>query len=111
LNHEENHEQYIYETDEHFVIDKTKRKEKQLHLSLDKIKSQLITCQNDKKSDNVFRRFLAKISPTENATAEEELRKEFSKEDFLKMNIFGQFNLGFIIAGKGDDLFIIDQVS
>lgn len=31
------------------------------------------------------------------------------KEDFLAMEIIGQFNLGFILTRLGDDLFIVDQ--
>ncbi|NXC23969.1 PMS2 endonuclease, partial [Campylorhamphus procurvoides] len=56
-----------------------------------------------------YRRFKAKISPGDNKVAEDELRKEISKEMFAKMEIIGQFNLGFIIAKLNSDLFIIDQ--
>ncbi|XP_063850292.1 mismatch repair endonuclease PMS2-like isoform X2 [Scylla paramamosain] len=57
----------------------------------------------------VVRRFKAKISPTDNTVAEEELRKEISKDMFAEMEILGQFNLGFIITRLGQDLFIVDQ--
>ncbi|KAI9146517.1 hypothetical protein BKA69DRAFT_1130667 [Paraphysoderma sedebokerense] len=56
-----------------------------------------------------------KIVPTNQEIAEEELSRIITKEDFTKMKILGQFNLGFIIARlqkskEGtDDLFIIDQ--
>jgi len=53
--------------------------------------------------------FYAKISPTDNKSAETELSKHVSKETFLKMKILGQFNLGFIIAKYNSELFIIDQ--
>ena len=53
--------------------------------------------------------FRAKIDPANNAEAEEELRREISKDKFASMTILGQFNLGFIITKLGDDLFIIDQ--
>lgn len=33
----------------------------------------------------------------------------YSKEMFAKMEVIGQFNLGFIIAKLNSDLFIIDQ--
>ncbi|NXI50555.1 PMS2 endonuclease, partial [Chloroceryle aenea] len=56
-----------------------------------------------------YRRFKAKISPGENKVAEDELRREISKEMFAKMEVIGQFNLGFIIAKLNSDLFIIDQ--
>ena len=45
----------------------------------------------------------------DNKTAEKELNRQISKTDFRKMKIFGQFNLGFIIAGLDRDLFIVDQ--
>ena len=32
-----------------------------------------------------------------------------SKDDFLKMSVLGQFNLGFIITRLENDLFIVDQ--
>ncbi|XP_063961357.1 mismatch repair endonuclease PMS2-like [Lytechinus pictus] len=55
------------------------------------------------------RTFRAKIAPSDNASAEEELSREISKDMFAEMEILGQFNLGFIIAKLGQDLFIIDQ--
>uniref|UniRef100_A0A1A7X7L3 Mismatch repair endonuclease PMS2 n=1 Tax=Iconisemion striatum TaxID=60296 RepID=A0A1A7X7L3_9TELE len=56
-----------------------------------------------------YRRFRAKISPGENQSAEDELRKEIRKDMFKEMEIIGQFNLGFIIARLNSDIFIIDQ--
>ncbi|XP_051530578.1 mismatch repair endonuclease PMS2 [Myxocyprinus asiaticus] len=56
-----------------------------------------------------YRRFRAKISPGENQSAEDELKKEISKGMFKEMKIIGQFNLGFIITKIKSDLFIIDQ--
>ena len=54
-------------------------------------------------------KFKAKIEPGENSSAEEELNKQIKKTDFARMEIFGQFNLGFLIVGLGKDLFIVDQ--
>ncbi|GBN75191.1 Mismatch repair endonuclease PMS2 [Araneus ventricosus] len=68
--------------------------------------------ESDHKNDSEicgFRKFRSKILPTENQNAEEELKKEISKENFSQMTIIGQFNLGFIITRLGDDLFIVDQ--
>ena len=86
-------------------------KTKNVAFSIDVLKKRLDDrkSKNDKEAENVYRKFLAKISPNENETAEQELRKEFHQDDFRRMQIFGQFNLGFIIAGKGDDLFIVDH--
>ena len=53
--------------------------------------------------------------PTSQESAEERLALTVSKDDFSKMRIIGQFNLGFIIATRPsadspkDELFIIDQ--
>lgn len=56
-----------------------------------------------------YRRFRAKINPGENQSAEEELKKEISKDMFKEMEIIGQFNLGFIITKLNSDVFMIDQ--
>ncbi|CAZ80184.1 unnamed protein product [Tuber melanosporum] len=41
--------------------------------------------------------------------AEERLNLAVTKQDFFEMQIKGQFNKGFILATRADDLFIIDQ--
>ncbi|XP_052172567.1 DNA mismatch repair protein PMS1 isoform X5 [Diospyros lotus] len=43
------------------------------------------------------------------AAATNELERLFKKEDFGKMKVIGQFNLGFIIGKLDQDLFIVDQ--
>ncbi|XP_075686367.1 mismatch repair endonuclease PMS2 [Rhinoderma darwinii] len=72
---------------------------------MEKLKRQ----RQEKEESEMFRRFRAKINPGDNQAAEAELRKEISKEMFPKMDIIGQFNLGFIITKLDSDLFIIDQ--
>ncbi|NWY14709.1 PMS2 endonuclease, partial [Aphelocoma coerulescens] len=74
----------------------------------EKVKKVIQQQQKNTETEN-YRRFKAKISPGDNKIAEDELRKEISKEMFAKMEIIGQFNLGFIIAKLNSDLFIIDQ--
>ncbi|KAH8370542.1 hypothetical protein KR093_003986, partial [Drosophila rubida] len=54
-------------------------------------------------------RFKSQINPSQNQNAEAELQKEITKADFARMQIIGQFNLGFIIVKLDDDLFIVDQ--
>lgn len=54
-------------------------------------------------------KFKAKIGPSTNKLAEEELQTEINKNSFSKMEIIGQFNLGFIVVKLDDDLFIVDQ--
>eukprot|EP00736_Rhodelphis_marinus_P010706 Rmarinus@m.13179 len=51
----------------------------------------------------------ATSGPGEASKAESELSLVIQKEDFLRMHVVGQFNLGFIIARKHNDLFIVDQ--
>ncbi|XP_063284941.1 mismatch repair endonuclease PMS2 [Pelobates fuscus] len=65
--------------------------------------------QTEREESEKYRRFRAKINPNENQAAETELRKAISKEMFAKMEIIGQFNLGFIITKMDSDIFIIDQ--
>ncbi|KAJ9696489.1 hypothetical protein PVL29_008622 [Vitis rotundifolia] len=43
------------------------------------------------------------------AAAATELEKLFKKQDFGRMKVIGQFNLGFIIGKLDQDLFIVDQ--
>ncbi|MQM12829.1 hypothetical protein Taro_045743, partial [Colocasia esculenta] len=43
------------------------------------------------------------------AAATVELEKYFKKQDFGRMKVIGQFNLGFIIGKLDQDLFIVDQ--
>ncbi|XP_070011979.1 DNA mismatch repair protein PMS1-like isoform X2 [Nicotiana sylvestris] len=57
------------------------------------------------------------LTESENEVAKEkaliaatsELERFFKKEDFTKMKVIGQFNLGFIIGKLDEDLFIVDQ--
>lgn len=65
--------------------------------------------QKDDDDELLYRRFRATINPGENNSAEEELKKEISKDMFKEMEIIGQFNLGFIIAKLNSDIFMIDQ--
>ncbi|NXS10546.1 PMS2 endonuclease, partial [Neodrepanis coruscans] len=94
------------------VLVEVKKKTVPLEFSMkvlaEKVKK-VIQQQQKSKETEKYRRFKAKISPGDNKVAEDELRKEISKEMFAKMEIVGQFNLGFIIAKLNSDLFIIDQ--
>ncbi|NXW13065.1 PMS2 endonuclease, partial [Circaetus pectoralis] len=94
------------------VLVEVKKKTVPLEFSMkvlaEKVKNVIQQQQKSTETQN-YRRFKAKIRPGENKVAEDELRKEISKEMFAKMEIIGQFNLGFIIAKLNSDLFIIDQ--
>ena len=54
-------------------------------------------------------RFTAKLGLDKDEDCVRELGAVFTQDRFLRLEIIGQFNLGFIIARDGDDLFIIDQ--
>ena len=85
------------------------RKETTVSFSMNKLKS-VVTAPARQKTDEVEARlFRAKIAPESNSSAEKELTKNISKDMFKRMDILGQFNLGFIIAKLDNDLFIIDQ--
>ena len=52
------------------------------------------------------------LQPADSANlsaAASELERVFEKSQFRQLEILGQFNLGFILARLGNDLFIIDQ--
>lgn len=76
--------------------------------SLMKNELQLET-QFDHTTQNNKMKFKAKIDPSKNKAAEMELDTAILKEDFQRMDIIGQFNLGFIICRLDNDLFIVDQ--
>ncbi|XP_046397219.1 mismatch repair endonuclease PMS2 [Ischnura elegans] len=65
---------------------------------------EVVNCESKRKL-----RFNASINPKENSMAETELQREITKDMFSKMEVIGQFNLGFLITKLGSDLFIIDQ--
>ncbi|EDV28247.1 uncharacterized protein TRIADDRAFT_21244 [Trichoplax adhaerens] len=68
-----------------------------------------IKTDQNSENTNIGSSFHATIAPDNNTAAENELRREISKDMFQEMEIIGQFNLGFIIARHNQDLFIIDQ--
>ncbi len=51
------------------------------------------------------------VIPTTSSLEDASLCRVLNKSDFLKMRVLGQFNLGFIIAQLGGDLYILDQHS
>lgn len=85
------------------------RKEITIGFSMENLKTKVKTPLRMKTEGVDARLFRAKITPDSNSSAEKELRKNISKEMFERMEILGQFNLGFIIAKLENDLFIIDQ--
>ncbi|XP_072168413.1 mismatch repair endonuclease PMS2-like [Diadema setosum] len=91
-------------------LSSVERKEVSLPMSIAALRKIIEKEESGELSQAKFgRAFRAKIAPSDNTSAEEELRREISKDMFAKMEILGQFNLGFIIAKLGQDLFIIDQ--
>ncbi|PFX27938.1 mismatch repair endonuclease PMS2-like [Stylophora pistillata] len=87
----------------------TDRKESTVNFSMDDLLSNAKKPQRRKAREVEARLFRAKIAPESNSSAETELRKNISKDMFKRMEILGQFNLGFIVAKLDNDLFIIDQ--
>ncbi|KAF5272790.1 hypothetical protein FQA39_LY07817 [Lamprigera yunnana] len=76
--------------------------------SMSHIKELLNSCRKIETGDAKVR-FRSEITPASNKNAEEELKKQITKDMFHNMDIIGQFNLGFIITKLGNDLFIVDQ--
>lgn len=95
--------------------DTSRRKSVAVNVNIEKVralfnKKNVTSEENYSNGDGRPRvRFYAEIDPSKNKSAEQELSKEISKEMFSKMEIIGQFNLGFIITRLAHDLFIVDQ--
>ena len=73
-----------------------------------KLEINLISISNFQKK-NIYSEEIINFSFKENPKEEKLILKTIEKEDFLKMNIIGQFNKGFIITSINNSLFIIDQ--
>ena len=85
------------------------RKEVTVNFSMDQLRRKARTQLRENSGTVEARLFRAKIAPDSNSSAENELRKNISKDMFQRMEVLGQFNLGFIIAKLDNDLFIVDQ--
>ncbi|KAK0090872.1 hypothetical protein PV325_000038 [Microctonus aethiopoides] len=84
----------------------------QLKISMTSIKAALaliVESERTKKKNDYQIKFRAEIEPSKSADAENELKKQLTKDSFMQMKIIGQFNLGFIVTQLDNDLFIIDQ--
>jgi DNA mismatch repair protein PMS2 len=68
----------------------------------------LMSISNFQKK-NIYSEENTNFSFKENPKEEKLILKTIEKEDFLKMNIIGQFNKGFIVTSINNSLFIIDQ--
>ncbi|XP_055836736.1 mismatch repair endonuclease PMS2 [Episyrphus balteatus] len=84
-----------------------------IQTSIDEIRA-AVQLENDLETEMLEKKlnrlkFKSKIDPNQNKSAEEELQLEISKDMFAKMEIIGQFNLGFIVVKLGSDLLIVDQ--
>ena len=80
-----------------------------MSFSLNRLRRAVTAPQRETTEAVEARFFRAKIAPESNSSAEKELTKNISKDMFKRMEILGQFNLGFIITKLDNDLFIIDQ--
>ncbi|CAG2060330.1 unnamed protein product, partial [Timema podura] len=90
----------------------TVRPVSQVSVTLDGVRRLLESRENRRNrwtAAPLVNKFHAEINPSKNTAAEQELKKEISKDMFAKMSIVGQFNLGFIVVRLRADLFIIDQ--
>ncbi|XP_035729807.1 mismatch repair endonuclease PMS2-like [Vespa mandarinia] len=84
----------------------------EIPINIEKVKEKFYEKKKASKNDftkNVNLKYKVQIEADQNNEAEKELQRELTKESFTKMEVIGQFNLGFIIALLENDLFIIDQ--
>jgi DNA mismatch repair protein PMS2 len=98
--------QIIVESDEDEVINE--QNQQILSVDLETIRKNFLKAMTITNTTNSSQ-FTAKIRPSQNETAEQELNHELKKSSFKDMKIIGQFNLGFIIAKLNCNLFIVDQ--
>ncbi|KAK4872638.1 hypothetical protein RN001_014667 [Aquatica leii] len=89
--------------------DTSQRKYVTARASMSYIKELVESCRATKTQSDTKIRFRSQITPAANKTAEDELQKQITKDMFKKMEIIGQFNLGFIVTKLNNDLFIVDQ--
>ncbi|EDO34014.1 predicted protein [Nematostella vectensis] len=87
----------------------SRRKTVEVEFSIEKLRTCLHSLNTSITQNGKVRIFRAKISPENNSAAEEELTRNIQRGSFARMEIVGQFNLGFILAKLDNDLFIIDQ--
>ncbi|KAJ8950011.1 hypothetical protein NQ318_002422 [Aromia moschata] len=110
VNHESAKIANIYANENVQDSDIEEEAEKQLEMLVEiAFKKVLNRDSIERKNESIKIRFRSEIKPEANKCAEEELEKQITKSDFSKMEIIGQFNLGFIITKLNNDLFIVDQ--
>ncbi|KAL8699258.1 MAG: hypothetical protein Q9201_006102, partial [Fulgogasparrea decipioides] len=87
-----------------------------LHTSVSRIEDQLRSFEQDLQKSSEKSKGSRQPNHIYEEGAEQKLSLTISKSDFSRMNIIGQFNLGFILATRpstsadqDDELFIIDQ--
>ncbi len=85
-----------------------RRKEVEVRISVDGLR-RTSSQSRAEAEEGEHRKFLSKICPEQSKTAEEELSRHLSREDFLRMEVIGQFNLGFVLTRLARDVFIVDQ--
>lgn len=106
----------------HQILKENRRKDSTTPLiqvieeSVDHVEKQLRSLRRALRRSSKNESLVAREPPSDDVSPEERLSLTISKEDFSRMHIIGQFNLGFILAirpGKppttADELFIIDQ--
>lgn len=101
-------------TDEHLIFGKSKGISTSILLmDLSQIRASIEKKNLDKKIEPknaiVWNFENATLGRASDIEAIQELTQNFQKNDFLKMEIIGQYNLGFIIVKLYNNLFIIDQ--
>ena len=86
------------------------RKVKEINFSLDNLlKNPINNSQKTGLDANKYSSVKFKPKQFDSKEAESELDRYIQKEDFMKMEVCGQFNKGFIVTKLDHDLFIVDQ--
>lgn len=106
----------------HEILKESRRKDSTTTLiqviekSVDQIEKQIQSLRKAVRQYSKKDNLIVQEPPSDDVSPEERLSLTVSKEDFSRMHIIGQFNLGFILAIRpgdapttADELFIIDQ--
>ena len=106
----------------HQILNESRRKDSTtllvgvIEVSVDLIEKQMQSLRKALRQSSKNKNFVTQEPSSDDVSPEERLSLTVSKEDFSRMHIVGQFNLGFILATRpgspvttADELFIIDQ--
>lgn len=81
-----------------------------IQVDLESIKNKIFNSKTKKKTKSlVLTRRLSELDSKLSSQELKEVDKIFKKEEFNKLEVIGQYNSGFIICKRNEEIFIVDQ--